>query len=495
MFKRRLSVAVASLAISILASSSVFAQGTIPGIGWWSGTQIQNVHDSDVTIDMRLYDKDSNAECNANQAITPGSSTTLTPGSFDQCAGFQGSAVISSDGPVKAIVNITNRQSGDLGDPAGLAAGQYQGLDSGQVADVLYFPLVKGNSFSKTTTFYIQNAGSSAVSPTATFTMRNGDTHTVSNQLANIEPNKMRVISVLDATTFNPSDNDGRVGSLTIDAGDSSARLAGAVLEHFHIESVATILQATRGFTEADFDDKVFAPVIKNSRFNRFTGLQIQNVTAGAIDITVTYTGSAGDCAGNSYTDTATGVAAGASHTFVHLAGRTTLPENCTASATVTATGNVVAIVNESFVSAFVGAGNSQRSTTFSAMPEAGATTKISVPLYKDNRFNKITGLQIQNIGSAAANITASFSCQGGATFTATSSPQSVAAGGAVLFFRPSNQADKFPGGSPFSSDNVNCGVTVTSDQNIVAIANESVTPESGFQQDNNNYEGFNLAP
>jgi hypothetical protein len=40
-------------------------------------------------------------------------------------------------------------------------------------------------------------------------------------------------------------------------------------------------------------------------------------------------------------------------------------------------------------------------------------------------------------------------------------------------------------------------GITVTADQNVVAIANESPYPfaASRVYQDKNNYEGFNLVP
>lgn len=492
MEKRRIIVVAASLMMTVLVSASVFAQQEIPGGGWYSGTQIQNVDTDAASITMTLYNKDNDVTCQAQESIDPGEAKTLSGNSFDNCAGFQGSAVVSSNGLVKAIVNVTNREGNNVGISGGLAAGQYQGMDSDQLSDKLFFPLAKGNFFDKTTTFYIQNAGTGNVSPVATFTMRNGDVHTI--PMPAIEPNKMRVIAVQDATTFSPADNAGRVGGLVVDAGDGSALLAGAVLEHKTAENPATILQATRGFTASDFDDQVYAPVIKNSRFGRFTGIQVQNVGTAAIDITVDYTGSGGACAGQTFQDAATNVAAGASHTFVQNAGNTDLPANCTASATVKGTGDIVAIVNESFIDPSQ-SGGTQRATTFSAIPQNGATTKISVPLFKDQRFGKHTGLQIQNVSASTANITAEFKCSGGATFTATSAPQSVAAGAAVLFFRPSAQADKFTGGTPFSAANVNCGVTVTADQQVVAIANESVTAESGLSQDNNNYEGFNVAP
>jgi len=480
------------LAAVLVSATVAFAQGALPGSGWWSGEQIQNVGSSDANVTVTAYDKSSSTTYNATTTIASGAAFTFTPNNFTGMPdGFQGSAVASADQPIKAIVNITNRQSGSLGVGGGKAAAQYQGIGHEMVDTTLYFPLAKGDHYGKTTTFYIQNAGSSAATATATFVMRNGDTHTYTTP--SIGPNQMVAFSVFDATSFNPSTNDGKVGNLMV---TSTQPLAGTVVEHFTTEAVATIAQGTRGFTLADFDTKAYAPVIKNSRFNRFTGIQVQNVSSGNINITVKYAGTAGSCAGNSYTDTATAVVPGASYTFIQLPGHTNLPSNCTASATIEATDNIVAIVNEAYVSTYVSAGHSQRAVTSSAISAGSATTKISIPLFKDDRFSKRTGLQIQNIGSAqASNIVATFVCSGGSSFTAISKPQTVNAGAAVLFYHPSTQGSLFTSGNPFASANVNCSVTVTSDQPIVAIANESVTPGASFEQDNNNYEGFNLAP
>ncbi len=48
---------------------------------------------------------------------------------------------------------------------------------------------------------------------------------------------------------------------------------------------------------------------------------------------------------------------------------------------------------------------------------------------------------------------------------------------------------------STTAPSNSTYGVTITADQNIVAIANEAVYPGAALLQDKNNYEGFNLTP
>ncbi len=479
------------IALLLVAATSALAQSGLPGSGWWSGETIQNVGDADADITVTAYG--DAVPYVANKIVAPGAFTNFTPGDFaDMPSGFQGSALVSSDQPIKAIVNVTNRPSGDLGVTGGKAAAQYQGIESGMTGSPLYFPIAKGDSYNKTTTYYIQNAGSSAATATANFTMKNGDTHTYTTP--SIEPNQMVVFSIFDSTTYDDSvDNTGKVGAVVI---SSAEPLAGIVMEHFTTENPATLAQSTRGFTAADFDDKAYAPIIKNNRYGRSTGIQVQNVSGAAIDIKVTFVGFAGACAGTTYEETATAVQPGASAIFNQRVGQSTLPANCTASATIESTtvgGLIAALVSESYE---VVPTSGQSAVTSFAIPADSATMLLSSPLFKDDRYDKRTGLQIQNVGTvAASNVVATFQCQGGSTFTAISVPLSADPGAAIQFYTPSDDPALFATGSPFSSNNVTCSVTVTSDQPVVAIANESPIPGGSLQQDNNNYEGFNLTP
>jgi len=296
----------------------------------------------------------------------------------------------------------------------------------------------------------------------------------------------MVVINPIDAHVPSTPGTGGRdnIGSLKV---TSAQPLAGTVLEYLQGESVATVLKGTRGFTAADFATKAYAPTTKNARYGHFTGIQVQNAGTSPIDITINYVGTAGSCTGNTYQDTAAGVVA--SKTFNQLTGQSNLPSNCIAAATIQATGNIIASVNEDNMSGFPTSG-----TTYSAMSDAGKTAKVSVPQFKDQRFGATTGLRIENVGSATATqIVATFACRGGATFNAVSLPQTVPVGGAVQFWQPSGTPTMFQPSAPFAAKNVTCGVTVTSDQPVVAIANESATTAGAF--DDNNYEGFNLTP
>ncbi len=485
MKKRIVSVSLA-LAMMVAVVGAVSAQTGIPGTGWWSGEQVQNVGGATANIVVTAYDASGASTYSSSQSVASGAAFTFIPSNFaGMPAGFIGSAVVSSDQPIKAIVNVTNNQAGTLGVAGGLAAAQYQGTEVADTA--LYFPLVKNNRFGKSTAFYIQNAGTAAASVTAVFKMDTGGTYT--HTVGSVDPNKMVLINPNDALVPSTGGAGGRdnVGSLTV---SSAQPLAGTVLEYIQGQAIATVLNGTRGFTSADFDSTIYAPIVKNNRFGHFTGIQVQNVGASPADIYITYVGATG-CSGT-YTESATGVAAGASKTFVQQGATSPLPVNCIGSATITSTQNIVAIVNEGNLTGFTAAG-----TTYSALPDNSTTTKVSAPLFKDKRFGFSTGLQIQNVGSTTAtNVVVTFVCGGAASFTAISTPQTVAAGGARLFREPATMpAGTFTALNPFTSSNVSCSATVTGDQPIVAIANEGAQTAGTSQRDVNNYEGFNLAP
>jgi len=480
MKKRIVSISLA-LVVIVAMVGVVVAQTGIPGTGWWSGEQVQNVGTTTANIVVTAYDKNGASTFSSSQSVAAGAAFTFIPTNFaGMPAGFVGSAVVSSDQPIKAIVNLTNQLSGAFGVAGGKAAAQYQGTEIADTA--VYFPLAKNNRFGKTTAFYVQNAGTAAAPAVAVFKMDDGGVYTYTTPA--IDPNKMVVVNPLDAGVPTSGVSRNNIGSLTV---TSAQPLAGTGLEYTQGEAVSTVLNGTRGFSAADFDVKAYAPVVKNNRFGRFTGVQVQNVSAGPIDITINYVGVAG-CVGT-FTDTATAVAAGASKTFVQQAP-STFPANCTGTATINATGNIVAIVNEANLAGFSNAG-----ITYFATADKLKTAKVVAPLFKDRRFGFSTGFQVQNVGAVAAtNVVVTFACKGAATFTAISAPQTVNAGAAKLFYRPATMpAGTFTVGNPFSNQNVNCAVTVTSDQPVVAIANE--TPDTAGALDDNNYEGFNLAP
>jgi hypothetical protein len=484
---------VSVMLVLVLGAASVAyaAESSIPGGGWWSGEMIQNVGTGDATVIVSAYG--TGGTYTAQATLAQNAAKNFTPSDFTGMPdGFEGAAVVSSDEPIKAIVNVTNRQAGGFGVAGGEAAAQYQGVDGSAVAKTLYFPMAKNDRFGKTTTFYIQNAGSAAATAQATFKMDDGNSYTYTTP--SIQPNHMVIITPGDAGVPTSQTNRANIGSLKV---TSAENLAGVVMEYVTAESPAKLLQSTRGFTESDFDSKFYAPTVKQNRFNRFTGIQVQNVEETAsVDVSITLVGARGACAGQTYVRTATGLGPGESHTFNQIAGQDgQMVDNCAASATIVATGgDIVAVVSESFTSAFVGAGNQQASTTYSAFPDVATSQTVSVPMYKENRFSKYTGLMIQNVGTTqATNVVVTFIGAAGpaAGNTYSTKPQTIGAGSNIELSKVSENAGLWSGTA--APNDSTYGVTISSDQNVVSIANEAVYPGASLAQDKNNYEGFNL--
>ena len=481
--------------LSVLVVTAVQAEtGSVPGGGWWSGEMVQNVGTGDATVVVTAYGSGSQY-FTQQEILPPFEAINFLPNDFSlMLDGFQGAAVVQADQPIKAIVNVTNRLSAGLGlgVTGGEAAAQYQGVDGSAVADRLYFPLVKNDYYGKTTSFYVQNAGTAAAAVDYSFSMDNGSTYTCSTP--SILPNEMAIIVPLDCV---PSSVTGVIGKGSLQVWSATTDLAGVVMEYYTGQSPALLLQATRGFTAQDFGTTRYAPTTKQTFYNRFTGIQVQNVSAGPININITYKGSMGACTGGTYTSSYSGLAAGSSHTFNQLAGQDgATAENCLASATIVATGDIVATVNESFTGAWTGLGNKQASTTYSTFADSAKSSIISVPLYKENSYKKYTGLLIQNVGSSNAQVTVEFiGTQGtGTGNTYTTAVATVVPGSNTELSNVSLKASSFWAGAAAVADTV-YAVKVTANQPVVAIANESVHPThlATLTQDKNNYEGFNL--
>ncbi|KAA3659921.1 MAG: hypothetical protein DWQ04_20915 [Chloroflexi bacterium] len=475
-----------TLALLLVVATSVLAQNGLPGGGWTSGQQIQNVGSSDATVQFNAYATDGTSyDCGSQVLAVGGSYTYLTNVDCPVPSGFQGSAVVSSDQPIAAVTNVNNKGTG-------AASGQYVGTNGGSIATTVAFPLIKNNHSNRTSTFYIQNASSNLNDITATFSVNGTD---YPKTYSDVPANAMVVITPSDAGV--PS-GQGNVGGLTV---TGTEPLAGTSLEHETAPAVANNLQASRGFVPGDYDTAVACPLVRYSAGSKqtTTGVQAQNVGTEAIDITITYSVVTGSTINP--TATVTNVQPGESANFLQA---TDLNAKTVASATVTAVANdgtpdsatsvaVAAIVNDK---AF--ATTPQRVTTYACFGTTNtATDSINLPLVKEDFGGSVvntTGIQIQNVGNANTTLTLTYTPSGGTPVVITHSDP-IAPGASKTFYRVGNSGTaniSATSGSLASLNKTLNGVVVTSSGNvpIVAIANESSL--SGAIQDTKNYEGFN---
>lgn len=464
----------AIVAVALLAAAAVLAQTTPPGSGWTTGMQFQNVGQSDAEVRLYLYTPQGQSiDCGTRTAVPGGSVNYLVDTHCVIPGQFGGSAVVESNQPLRGIVHVNNGGVGQAG-------GIYNGTTMDEIAETLFFPLVKHNHAGRTTTFHIQNASANTASVTATFRV-SGATYT--KQYDNIPPNAMVVVSPADAGV--PA-GDGRVGSLTV---VGSSKLAGTSLEHQHTAAIAQNLQASKAFTAADYDDKVYCPLFRNAHTaqNLTTGAQVQNVSSSAQTITLTYQPRDG---GNVVTKSEN-VQPGASATF--YAPFIGIPAGSVGSVTITGQGNIVAVVNDE------GSENGvRRTTTYACFPAGRATTRVVLPLYKEYWIGNTTGIQIQNVAEngAQADITITYIATNTGTRVTLKPGALVAAGGSTTFFGVSQGI--FPptmttvSGNRAALMNTYGSVIIESNTPIVAIANESSFGPNASGQDSKNYEGFN---
>jgi hypothetical protein len=506
-------ILISSLLMAILCIAALALIATLPGGGWWFGAQVQNVSSGNAVVTYTIYDYDGTPtpKSRSDPLVTLASKNYgLTD--FNLANNFQGSSIVSSNWAIRAIVNLTNRGItvngmifGDYDSPSP-AAGQYQGAIAADTQ--LWFPLVKNQHYNKSTTIIVQNVGTANTTATVVFRFPNW---TYTYYTPTLKPGQMAAIEPINAhsgQTHPPTnDNTNSVGSVTV---TSSQPLAGVALEHMTMEDHATVLQATRGFISSDASSTIYAPINKNNSYGRFTGLQVMNVSGHSIDITVYYTANPDNnpnnyCPGGTPQDTWPGLADKQSHTF----SSSVLPNHCFASAKIEATGNIVGMVNESFTQAYLDThpGHAQEATAYNAIGGV-VTKKLSAPLFKENSYSKGTGLSIMNVGQVTAtNVVIKLT---GPTGTYTSNPLSINSGSAYVAMDLRLKPASFWNGTVLTpavlgcQDNTTgCGangvfsVIVTSDQNIVGVANESTYPNLAplINQDKSNYEAFNLTP
>lgn len=476
-------IIVLTVVLALLVSVGlVSAQSKLPGSGWWSGQQIQNVGTGTASINFTTYDMSGNGvPCGTPKSAAAGASVNfLTTDCSSISAPFVGSAVVSADQPIAAIVNVVNM-------PVGRAAGMYRGTDGSDVAKEIAFPLMKNNFYGRSTALYIQNAynGTNDI----TVTVRVG-ANTYTKSFTGVKAYAMVVVSPADTSPAMPNNNYGSVKVV------GTQPLAGTALEFQAGVAVGNNLHAYTAFTPQDFASKAYCPLIRSNFFNLNTGVQVQNVGASAQQIRITYSYRInGTGALQTQTVTKGPIAPNEAATFSTW---TEIPKGGVGSAVVEGLGggNIAVIVNDETFTL-----NPNRVTAYSCFPDTAGTktNKVAIPLYKEFYFGDTSGIQIQNIGSGNANnITVTYYPNGGGTPVKFSNASPVPPNASFNLYRVSTPVSgvNVISGTPSSLLNGFGGVVVEADQPIVAIVNEEPGTTTGARpasnQDAKLYEGFN---
>jgi hypothetical protein len=511
----------------LLSISATYAD--LPGGGWWTAEQIQAIGGDNTTVAFTAYGATSAEDvvCGSTvldegEAVVYMPADWLEPNCASLPAGFRGAAVVSADNRIVAVVEETNQDAGGvLGTPGGTADASYRGISGEDAATMLSFPAYKSNHAGETSTFYIQNTGTAPTRLRATFQECAAVPDVCSGTAATyvytvttpLEPNRMAIIMPSMAAGM-PS-GQGYYGGLTVESLDGQP-LAGVVNEHATTSSgAATYLKSTRAFVESEYDDMLYAPVIKKTyplgagALTKWSALQIQNVGNVAGNFVVTYKIANGTNKGNEIVDNTTcvGILPGQTCFVMTLfpvggSGTSLLSDGEYAAATVTGNVDMVAVVNEETLYNHPVAAAKQYAT-YSAVPDSAAALSVSVPAYKEEWLGRYMGVTVMSV-DGDVNITATIkNAEGRTTQPAdlVATYAALAQGNAMTFWLLSRNQAQTLGDVTVTAGNVadfgasNNSMTLVATGRIAVIVNQENSYLTGptVPLDAANYEGFSL--
>lgn len=377
--------------LALLAMFCVFAPlgASAQSRPFSTGFQIQNLSGTTANVSISFYPEGSGTPlAPVSTTVGANSSTTYATLPSAVSSGFSGSAVISSDQKVAAIVNVV---SPDLSLSFGGAA--YTGFSSG--AKTVSLPLLFKAYFSFNTFFNIQNV-SSTNATNVRVTYSGGGL----GAPVNAGPFSIPAGSAMrfdQATNANLPANFN--GSAVVTSDQDVAVTV--------IEVGPTTMLGYNGFTAGSTD--VAFPLINANNFGYTTGISLQNTGGSSTNVTVTYTPSS---AGTACTETKTIPSQGTAFFAINAFRISEAGENCANGATFVGSARVT---TNSASMPLVGIVNQLNQTTnkggsYDAFNPANATGVVVFPLIQDRFFGYFTGISIVNVGSVATPLTCTFS-------------------------------------------------------------------------------------
>lgn len=410
--KKTVAKVAAGLGLALsLALSPVSQTKAQQGITWTTGFQVQNLGTTAANVTIDLYNRDGTSG-GAQIADSILTSKTYFP-IPNAAAGFQGSAVVSADQPVAAILNILGTAT-DKSYYSEAVTGVSQG------STTVSLPLILRGNSGFNTWFAVQNAGTTAASVTVTFKAGlAGSNYTAPAVI--IEPGASYVFDQRDDA--NASNLGAKfIGSATV----TSAQPLAVVVNQIGTGASKTQLSYS-GF--ASGSPSVVLPLVQQSNGGFFSGISIQNVSATTTaTVTLTYGANTVGTGAAPANQTAT-LVPGASTSYI--VGDPTRYVGSAVVTTGAADQQVVVVVNQ--------LSNTGKGTAYEGIASSTATSKVSLPLLMEKNAGFFTAVQCRNVSEQAATLTLTYTPNTITGSTLTPAPvvsQNVPAGGSVTWFQ-----------------------------------------------------------
>jgi len=475
------SMLLAFALIPIMGLSASAQGGT-----WVSGIQIQNQSTSDAAnITVTFYNPDGTTAHSFNDTISAGASKTyyLPSSSYTSglADGFIGSAVVSSDQPVAAIVNtqVPTTGTGTTSNPNRVGAS----IGELNPAGTMYGTQVMTGYYGWESYVAVQNTSESSTTVTAYYYDPNGNEVTAARET--------QVLNGHGSHVFRQSDNanlpDG-VYSVKVDGGGADIAM---VVNFYNVSTDYTTAQFQSYNGVSSGAEKLYIPRLVKDYYNYQGGFKVQNV--GSVDTTVTVTYYFG---GTTCSQTSPTLSNGQSW-GPYMGAESQLP-SCMAG--VSGSGSAIVVANTPGASIIATVNEDNRvnpagyGITYNAFPEGSGTHTVLFPQVTSKYYGYSGGWQVQNVDTGTATCTASYSASGNVSAFTTSS-FTIPEGGSYSIFAPNHTGAHT---SVPNEDNYNGAVTVNCDKNIVGIANMShrsdVDPRYGvnYGDSYSTYNGIN---
>jgi len=453
--RNRLAVGVICLAAAMsvaLPRPEAFA-GRLAGIGsvGVTGIQVQNLDPAQgATIVIDLYPQDCGAPVSINLPSTAvgAAANIYLPAQSEMRNGIF-AAIISSDRNVAALARTDWNATG--------GAALYS---HSQIGHELTVPLVMRDYVGQTSLVTVHNTDVNAPADVLAELYPMGSSTPAYSTRLEICKGTSKTIDLgeADLGTVFPL---GFLGAMRLTSASPISAQA--------FVDIATSAKAVYAFEALPIEaaaETLYAPLIRAHQQGTGTdkldtGIAVANPSDQAVDVTVTYRGSSGSCTGLARTHGPITIGARASHVFYQgPGGESGLPANCVGSAVVSAPGGkVVAIVNDAV-------NQTQLSAAYNAMSAADAGLEVALPLFRRAVAGLTSGIMVMNVGTERANAAITFLDLRGTPIVGCGAQCSVQ-------LEPNASASWWPGAIQSIGDGAYGSAVITSDQPVIAIAND----------------------
>ena len=304
---------------------------------------VQNAGSADATITINYVPGSNGTAGSETAVIKPGAAKTFnqTTGSAtrncstlaDGTGKFIGSAKITSDQPIVAAVMQLNTGSFKI-------LMGYGGFTQG--SSIVALPLVMANNSGFYTGIQVQNAGTSTTDVTITYAPNTAGTNNPVAETFSLAAGASKTVIQNGVGSSNNWNTIGKYIGGAVVSNSGSQPLVAIVNQ---VRPSPALGSAYEGFDPVTATSKISAPLIMANNSTYFTGIQVQNVSlSSSVDVTITYgPNTAGSFAPANEVFT---LQPAASKTVIQSGGAWGANKYI-GSATVTANGSIVAIVNQ----------------------------------------------------------------------------------------------------------------------------------------------------